>query len=274
MKFCPLLYLPTVLSVSTQRPAVAWDTPPLFSPDTHVPSKHQAIQERPSYLRDFQCCFTLQSHSSQCLAVTLPFNEKVSIMPLWWYRKDGEIPMNNNPETRRHVKRTHNRIRAIVHCFPVANTIFRNLQLATLNFAILSSSLKRGSLASPKTQDAGFFPPQTFKIELVAPRPSWSRRIQIQTEHFAFVCLFHHTTAGKDIQRKEKNISIFKNLEWCFTPKCQLFLIMDTGFKTTQAKNKTPHLRLGFIQYQKPIFSLNYFVFSIILNQPFRFDLE
>lgn len=61
------------------------------------------------------------------------------------------------------------------------------------------------------------------------------------------------------ISRKgEKTPSVFKNLEWCFTPKCQLFLIMDTIFKTTEGKNKMSHLRLGkaSIQPQNQFFPL------------------
>lgn len=57
---------------------------------------------------------------------------------------------SNNPETRRHIKRIHDCIKAIGHYFQVTNTIFRNLQLATLNFPILSSYLKREVSPVPK----------------------------------------------------------------------------------------------------------------------------
>lgn len=78
--------------------------------------KHQTTQEKLTYLRNFQCCFTVLSHNCQSLDLTLPFHGEVSVMPLWCYRKDGERTMNtlNNLQTRWQIETIHSCIIPIV----------------------------------------------------------------------------------------------------------------------------------------------------------------
>lgn len=179
-----------------------------------------------------------------------------------------------NSATRRQIRRIHNCAKEITHYFQVPNTIFGNMQLGSLNFPILSPGEQNSHLLQkPRCRFLSSSDPQ---IELVVLRPSWSRRTQIRTQTLPFVCLFHHTAAWKDIQRKENVFPHFKIWNAVSFPNGKCFKSWIQYLKLFKTKPKLSHSDSGraFILPPSTTFPLHYFVFSIILNQALRFDLE